>query len=235
VIHAIRGAHAGTNSGFLSGLDFFHDVGIGYVRPRHANHVDDSLTDSMARGCRVVDATSVKYGQCQLAAKLFYQVKIWRHRRPHAGHQVHIVYFLIHSPEVEIEKVDQAGLLVNLGYFKTIIFRKAAVEILGHARAHADDEVISHLAANFFENHQSEPKAIFKRTPEFVGSPIGLRRPELFQDVRLSNDFNAIQAAFPATQRGFAIRLDDAVDIITVHDLGEISPNLAAARGRDYW
>jgi hypothetical protein len=51
----------------------------------------------------------------------------------------------------------------------------------------------------------------------------------------MANDFAAIQTAFLAPQRGFAISLDDTMDIVMIHYFGKSAVNLAAARGRNRW
>ena len=108
MIHAISSAHAGTNAGLLSGLNFFDDMRIRYVRPCHADHIDDTLAYGMTRRRRVDYAAGVKYRQRELAAKFLNPVKIRRFRCGHSGHQVDVTYRRVYAPVIEIEKVDQA-------------------------------------------------------------------------------------------------------------------------------
>ena len=113
---AVRRAHAGADCALLPRLQLGDDIGIGDVRPRHRDHVEQTLANGVACARRVGDARGVEHRQIDFALERPDRLEPGRNRRRHAGHVVHHQRHLGVHPAIDrVEEVDAAAALEDPG------------------------------------------------------------------------------------------------------------------------
>jgi hypothetical protein len=87
--------------------------------------------------------------------------------------------------------------------------------------AQTHNEIGTYGSAHRPQQFNSKAQPVVQRASKFVVSPVGERRQELFREMTVAQEFATVQTTFLAAQCSRRVVLDDAIDIVLVHFLGE--------------
>lgn len=167
-IEAIVRADTGTDLVLALFQDLAHDLRVGHVRPRHADHVHLARGDRVAGGGHVLNAGGVEHRETRRRPHLARQIE--KGRRGHAHDRD-----IIGQPGIgfdmafgDVQKIDQPAVLQPPRDLHPVSLVIAIGRILiGHI-AHAEDEVGADAVAHRFQHLQRKPHPVFEGAAVFV-------------------------------------------------------------------
>ena len=213
-------------------LDLVGDLRIGDVRACHRDHVEYAFANCMARGGNVGNPRRVKHRDRYRLLDLRHQRQKRRQRLRHARH-----VFLrqrelgVHAARDAVEEIDRALALQQLHDGERILGGQST-PIFVHRHAHADQEIVADIVANFLVHHQRKARPVFDTAAVFIGAPIDIRRKELADQMRAGVRFETVQTTLVAAPRGLAEGLDDTPDVVLIDLARDAAMQGFAYRGR---
>ena len=200
-IDAVAHADARTDLGFAPLGDFEHDMRVGQMRARHANHIELAAFDCMASGRDVLDAGGVKGRQARLGAHFACEVQMRHRALAHARNHTAQAFFAVDVATDYVEEVDQSRPRQLASDGHAFFPAQAPLPVLVADQPSAYQEIGTYAPAHCLEHGHSKPQAVFDRPAIFVLTLIGRGRPKLIDEMAVALDFEAIEFRLPSPAR----------------------------------
>ena len=120
-VEAVGSADTGADFSLAPFHDLLHDMGVGDMGARHADHVELALGNGMARRGNIVDARRMENGE--LGRGSYFAGEIEMRGCLHACHGDYLGKgrVMLDMAADDIEKVDQARILEAMADFKAVL------------------------------------------------------------------------------------------------------------------
>ena len=219
-VQAVGGAYTGSDL-FLACLDDLgHDVGVGNVGPGHADHVNQVLSNRVARCCHVVDLGAMEYGQVGLGAHPACEVQVRGCGHALDGDDLGQLDVGADHPPDHVHEVEQAVSVQEPEYLETGLGIDASRGGLVDGHAQADYVVGTHPFTHRRQDHLRKAQAILERSAEVVIALVAERRVELVEEVPVGLDLDSVHAAGLHAFGGIGVPGDDAFNVPVLGLLG---------------
>ena len=231
-VDAIGRAHAGPDVVFAAFHDLAGDMGIGEMRPGHADEVELAGLDGVARGGDIRDSRRMQHGHAGCSANAGREIEM-RSRR-HPVHRDHLDRgsLRVDMATDDVEEIDQPRGRDAPRYLKSFLGRNALRPVLVADHADADDEVGANGGANGLQHRPGEAQPVVQRSAERILTLVGGWRPEAVHQMAVSLDLDTVETGRLHPLRRGSIVGDDPLDVPELHDLGRRAMRRFAARRR---
>jgi hypothetical protein len=193
-VEAVGGPHARADRVLAAELDLAHDVRLGHVGARHADHVDQALAHRVPCGRDVVDLGGVQHGQPGLARTIPGEVEVGRGR--HAVDRDHVGEFGVgvDAAADHVDDVDRPSPRDGAGSSSPVSVSMPTGSVSSTAiriprRSRVRPALGSPAAPPIGKRSGS------RTTAPLVGAVVRRGRPELVEQVAVGLDLDAVHAA----------------------------------------